>query len=69
MKMNWLLIFVPITVVLEHAAPQAHTWIFFSACLAIIPIATLIVGATEQIASRTGDRIGSRERSSAQCTS
>jgi hypothetical protein len=40
---NWLLIFVPIAVVLEHAWPQAHTWIFFAACVAIIPIAHLIV--------------------------
>jgi Ca2+/H+ antiporter len=56
--MNWLLIFVPITVALEHLAPQSHTWIFFSACVAIVPIATLIVAATEQIASRTGDAVG-----------
>jgi Ca2+:H+ antiporter len=56
--MNWLLIFIPIAVVLEHAWPQAHTWIFFAACLAIIPIASLIVEATEHIASRTGDAIG-----------
>src|ERR1044072_261784 len=56
--MNWLLIFIPITVVIEHAWPQAHTWIFFAACVAIIPIARLIVEATEHIASRTGDAIG-----------
>ena len=55
---NWLLIFIPIAVVLEHAWPQAHTWIFFAASLAIIPIAGLIVEATEHIASRTGDAIG-----------
>jgi Ca2+:H+ antiporter len=55
---NWLLIFIPIAVVLEHAWSQAHTWIFFAASLAIIPIAGLIVRATEQIASRTGDAIG-----------
>ena len=56
--MNWLLIFIPITVVLEHAWPQAHTWIFFAACVAIVPIASLIVHATEHIASRTGDAVG-----------
>jgi Ca2+:H+ antiporter len=55
---NWLLIFIPVAVVLEHAWSQAHTWIFFAASLAIIPIAALIVRATEQIASRTGDAIG-----------
>src|SRR6187549_211254 len=56
--MNWLLIFVPITVALEHIAPQAHTWIFFSACVAIIPIASLIVLSTEQISTRTGEAVG-----------
>lgn len=58
MKINWLLIFIPVAVGLEHAWPQAHTWIFFAASLAIVPIASLIVRATEQIASRTGDAIG-----------
>ena len=47
-SINWLLIFIPITVMLEHAWPEAHTWIFFSACVAIVPIASLIVHATEQ---------------------
>ena len=56
--MNWLLIFIPIAVVLEHLRPEAHTWIFFAACLAIIPIAHLIVEATEHIAVRTGDAVG-----------
>jgi len=55
---NWLFIFVPIAAVLEHVAPQAHTWIFFSACVAIIPIANLIVLATEQISTRTGEAVG-----------
>ena len=56
--MNWLLIFIPVAVLLEHLRPEAHTWIFFAACLAIIPIAHLIVEATEHIAVRTGDAIG-----------
>src|SRR6476620_10358426 len=55
---NWLLIFIPITIALEHFLPEAHTWIFFAACVAIIPIAHLIVEATEHIALRTGDAIG-----------
>jgi Ca2+/H+ antiporter len=57
-EINWLLIFVSITVALEHAWPQAQTWIFFAACVAIIPIAHLIVEATEHIALRTGDVVG-----------
>jgi Ca2+:H+ antiporter len=43
--------------VLEHAAVAAP-WVFFSAALAIVPIAGLIVRATEQIAARTGDAVG-----------
>jgi Ca2+:H+ antiporter len=56
--LNWLLLFIPIAVVLEHASPDAYTWIFFAACAAIIPIARLIVQATEHIAVRTGDAVG-----------
>ena len=56
---NWLFIFVPLkTVVLEHIAPMAYTWIFFMACLSIIPIAHLIVESTEHISAYTGDAIG-----------
>ena len=54
---NWLLIFIPITIALEHAHVSPPI-IFFSAALAIVPIATLIVHATEHIATRTGDAVG-----------
>ena len=54
---NWLLAFIPISVLLEraHVAPPV---LFFSAALAIVPIARLIVLSTEQLAARTGDAIG-----------
>ena len=54
---NWLLLFVPVALALEHfgAAPPL---VFFSAALAIIPVAALIVRATEQLATRTGDALG-----------
>ena len=55
---NLLFIFIPIALVLEHAWPEAHTWIFFASAVAIIPIARLIVEATEHIAARTGDAVG-----------
>src|SRR6187200_3748344 len=58
MAMNWLFIFVPLAVVLEHIAPSAHTWIFFTACLAIIPFFLLVVASTEHISVYTGDAIG-----------
>jgi Ca2+:H+ antiporter len=56
-SMNWLLVFIPISLLLErlHVTPPL---LFFSAALAIIPIARLIVIATEQLATRTGDAIG-----------
>ena len=56
-SINWLLAFIPVTLALEraHAAPPL---VFFSAALAIIPIASMIVHATEQISTRTGDAVG-----------
>jgi Ca2+:H+ antiporter len=56
-SLNWLLIFIPITIALEHAGVPPPM-LFFSAALALIPIAGQIVKATEQIAVRTNDAIG-----------
>ena len=56
--MNWLLLFIPITVVLEHLAHVSAPVLFFMAAVAIVPIAAQIVGATEQLATRTGDAVG-----------
>lgn len=55
---NWFLIFVLISVVLDHAGHVPAPLIFFSAALAIMPIAAMIVRATEQLATRTGDAVG-----------
>src|SRR5262245_20917352 len=55
---NWLFLFIPITLILEHVGKIPAAVIFFCAGLAIVPIASLIVHATEQIAVRTGDAIG-----------
>lgn len=55
--MNWLLLFVPVALALEHAG-AAPPLVFFSAALAIVPVAALIVRATEQLATRTGDAVG-----------
>ena len=56
-SINWLLAFIPVSLALEYAhAPDPV--LFFSAALAIVPIARLIVLSTEQIATRTGDAIG-----------
>jgi Ca2+:H+ antiporter len=56
-SINWLLAFIPISVALERAHVPAPV-LFFSAALAIVPIARLIVVSTEQIATRTGEAIG-----------
>jgi Ca2+:H+ antiporter len=56
--MNWLLLFIPITLGLEYLAHPSAPVLFFMAALAIVPIAGQIVHATEQIATRTGDAVG-----------
>lgn len=56
--LNLLLVFIPVTLALEHLAADRPALIFLAAALGIIPLAGLIVQATEQIAHRTGDAIG-----------
>src|ERR1051326_5269410 len=56
--MNWLLLFIPLTIGLDHLAHVSAPVLFFMAALAIVPIAAQIVGATEQLSHRTGDAIG-----------
>jgi Ca2+:H+ antiporter len=58
MTINWLLLFVPIAIVLEHIAPEQALWIFFTAALAIMPLAAWMGQATEQLAERTGEGVG-----------
>jgi len=55
---KWLLVLVPVSVVLEHWAGDRALWIFFSAALAILPLAGWMGQATEQIAVRTGEGVG-----------
>ena len=57
-SINWMFLFIPITLFLDNAGGIPAPYIFFSAALAIVPIARLIVAATEQLATRTGDAIG-----------
>ncbi|HSE60562.1 MAG TPA: calcium/proton exchanger [Nitrospiraceae bacterium] len=56
--MYWLLLFLPLTIGLEHAGTAPIPLIFFCAALAIVPIAAWIVQSTEQLAARTGDAAG-----------
>ncbi|HKE23605.1 MAG TPA: calcium/proton exchanger [Bryobacteraceae bacterium] len=56
-SLNWLLIFIPVTLMVEHIGVRPAV-LFFFAALALIPVAGLIVNATEQLALRTGDAVG-----------
>ena len=57
-SLNWLLIFVPVTVVLDYTAPERGTWIFLAACLSIIPLAGWMGRATEHLAEKSGEGVG-----------
>lgn len=57
-SINWLFLFIPVSLLLEHVVKPSPPVLFFSAALSIIPIARLIVVSTEQLATRTGDAIG-----------
>jgi len=56
-SLNWLFVFIPLSIALEYAHVPPPV-VFFSAALAIVPAARLIVLSTEQLATRTGDAIG-----------
>jgi Ca2+:H+ antiporter len=57
-SLNWLFIFLPVTIILERMASVPPPVVFFAAALAIIPVASMIVHATEQLAAHTGDAVG-----------
>src|SRR3954451_15532444 len=54
----WMLAFVPIVLVAEKAAPDAHTLLFVLAVLAIVPLAALLSHAAEAVSEKTGDAMG-----------
>jgi Ca2+:H+ antiporter len=56
-SLNWLLALIPVTLALDYAGASDPV-IFFAAALAIVPIAAMIVRATEQLSTRTGDAVG-----------
>jgi Ca2+:H+ antiporter len=55
---NWLLLFVPVSILLDHSERASPALVFFAAALAIVPAARLIVQGTEHIAARTGSAVG-----------
>ena len=52
--LNWLLIFIPVTVALDYYFHASDTVIFSFAALSIIPVAALMGQATENLAVKTG---------------
>jgi Ca2+:H+ antiporter len=56
--MNWLLVFIPVTIALEHLAPERYLLVFFVAALSILPLAAWMGRATEQLAERMGEGVG-----------
>src|SRR6476661_5533250 len=56
--LNWLLLFVPVTIALQLFARGSDTLIFICSCLAIVPLAGWLGRATEQLAHRTGEGVG-----------
>ena len=57
-SIHWLFVFIPITVALEHSGRVSDPILFFSAAIAIVPIARLIVLSTEHLSTYTGDAVG-----------
>ena len=57
-KLLWLLAFVPVVLVAEQLAHDAHTLLFTLSVLAIIPLTVLLSLATVSVAAKTGDAIG-----------
>jgi Ca2+:H+ antiporter len=55
---DWLLGFLPVAVVVEWLAPDAHVAIFVAACLAIVPLAAWLGKTTERLAEHTGAGVG-----------
>lgn len=56
--MKWLLVFVPLATALHFVIPDNPGLVFFSAVVAIIPLAAFLGEATEHLAFHTGDAIG-----------
>jgi len=56
--MNFLLIFIPISLALEYLFHAPPLWVFAASTVAIIPLADWLRKGTEQVAARAGQTIG-----------
>jgi Ca2+:H+ antiporter len=57
-SLDWLLVFLPVTLAVEVLAPRQHILLFFSAAAAIVPLAGWLGRATEHLAERAGAGVG-----------
>ncbi|MDD8016817.1 MAG: calcium/proton exchanger [Bacteroidota bacterium] len=57
-SVNWLLIFIPLTVAAEYFFHSSPTVLFLFSCLSIVPLAGWLGKATEHLAEKTGEGIG-----------
>ncbi|MBW7886877.1 MAG: calcium/proton exchanger [Bacteroidetes bacterium] len=57
-SLNWLFVFLPITIIGKYFFPLPETWLFIFSSLTIIPLAGWMGKATEHLAEHTGDSIG-----------
>jgi Ca2+:H+ antiporter len=53
-----LLVAVPVSVVLGYVLHAPAVWVFFTACLGVLPLAGYMGEATEHLAHRTGPTVG-----------
>ena len=58
LSLDWLLVFVPLTVAIRYFRPDAETLIFLTVAIAIIPLAGWLGRATEELADRTNECVG-----------
>ena len=56
--LNWLLIFVPITLAAKFGLHLSDGMVFIFCCIGIIPLAAVLGDATEQISFYTGPKLG-----------
>jgi Ca2+:H+ antiporter len=54
----WLLTVVPLPLIINAVAPESSMMIFMLSVLGMLPLASLLGLATEQVAARTGDTVG-----------
>ncbi|RIL08920.1 MAG: hypothetical protein DCC75_07745 [Proteobacteria bacterium] len=57
-SINWLFVLTPVSLLLADREGISSAVVFFISALAIVPIAHLIVHATEKIAYHTGEAVG-----------